>query len=90
MKVRLRNIAPLQAGKMSAAVYGLMSLIVCPFIILAALFAPRASGFPIILAILLPVIYTVLGFVLGVIGAFIYNLIARWLGGVEMTFEETA
>ena len=75
---------------MSAAVYGLMSLIICPLIILAALFAPKASGFPIVLGILLPAIYTVLGFVVGVVGAFIYNVIARWLGGVEMTFEETA
>jgi hypothetical protein len=34
MKVNLRRIAPFQAGKMLAALYGAMSLFVVPFMIL--------------------------------------------------------
>jgi hypothetical protein len=35
----------------------------------------------------LPIFYGAMGFILGVIGAFIYNLIARWVGGIEVEVE---
>ena len=38
--------------------------------------------------IVFPVIYTVLGFVFGVIGAAIYNLVAKWTGGIEFIVTE--
>ena len=37
--------------------------------------------------ILMPVIYGVFGFVGGIIMAVIYNLIARWIGGIEVEVE---
>ena len=33
------------------------------------------------------VFYGVLGFIFGALGAFLYNLIARWLGGIEMQVQ---
>jgi hypothetical protein len=38
------------------------------------------------LAILFPVIYGVMGFIAGMISALLYNLMAKWVGGVEMEF----
>lgn len=38
--------------------------------------------------VFLPIIYAVVGFIGGVIAAFIYNLVAKWTGGVEFTTEE--
>jgi hypothetical protein len=29
----------------------------------------------------------VMGFILGVIGAAVYNLVARWIGGIELEVE---
>jgi hypothetical protein len=43
-----------------------------------------------VFVIFLPVIYAVLGFIGGVIAAFIYNLVAKWTGGVEFTTEEAS
>jgi hypothetical protein len=40
-----------------------------------------------VFVIFLPIIYAVLGFIGGVIAAFIYNLVAKWTGGVEFTTE---
>jgi hypothetical protein len=37
--------------------------------------------------IMMPVVYGVIGFVFGVIGAAIYNLIASWIGGIEVEVE---
>jgi ABC-type Co2+ transport system permease subunit len=89
MKVRIRHISPLQAGKMAAAVYGAISVLVCPFLIIAAVLAPGHS-FPIFVAILLPVIYVVLGFIVGAFTAFIYNVVSEWIGGMEMEFDVIA
>ena len=39
------------------------------------------------MGILMPVIYGVMGFIGGVIGAAVYNLVARWIGGIELEVE---
>jgi hypothetical protein len=38
-------------------------------------------------AVLLPFLYAAMGFVGGVISAFIYNIIAKWVGGIEVEVE---
>jgi hypothetical protein len=36
----------------------------------------------------MPVIFAVFGFILGIVGALLYNLfVGRWFGGVELEFE---
>ncbi len=40
-----------------------------------------------VLGILAPVLYGAMGFVLGAIGAWVYNLIATRLGGIEIQLE---
>jgi uncharacterized membrane protein len=49
----------------------------------AAIMAGIMFGF----GIFMPVIYGVMGFVFGIIMAATYNLIARWLGGIEVEVE---
>jgi len=90
MKIQIKRIAPVQAGKISAALYGLLSLIIVPCVVLASIFAPKGGHFPIYLALIFPIIYAGLGFLLGALCAFIYNVVAKWFGGIELTYEETA
>jgi hypothetical protein len=40
--------------------------------------------------VFLPIIYAVVGFIGGVIVGFIYNLTAKWTGGIEFTTEEVS
>jgi len=35
----------------------------------------------------MPIIFAFFGFILGFVEAVLYNLFARWLGGVEVSFE---
>jgi H+/Cl- antiporter ClcA len=35
----------------------------------------------------MPVFYGVIGFIAGLIGALLYNLFARWVGGFELELE---
>ena len=88
---------------MSGVLYGAMALIFCPFFIVAGLIsafvqqpqygetataAPAVmTGLMLAIAISIPVIYGAMGSVLGVIGAAIYNLVARWIGGIEVEVE---
>lgn len=41
-------------------------------------------------AIFAPIFYGVLGFIFGAIGAFLYNLMAKWMGGIEVRLESAA
>ena len=101
MTRRLKRIAPLQAGKVLAVLYGCMGLIFLPFFALAGMFGAFAPhnqtqvGPPVAMiaglifgfGLLMPIFYAVMGFVFGILGAAIYNLIARWIGGLEFEVE---
>jgi len=49
--------------------------------------AAAVAGIMFGMGILMPVIYGVMGFIIGVIGAAVYNLVARWIGGIELEVE---
>ena len=38
--------------------------------------------------ILMPILYAVMGFVLGIISGAVYNLVAKWTGGIEFTVTD--
>ena len=90
MNKRITRIAPLQLGKVLAVLYGCVSLIAVPFLILASVLGAKSGngGIPIVLALVFPIFYAIAGFIGGVIVAAIYNLIAGWTGGVEFTVED--
>ncbi len=46
------------------------------------------GGFGLAAIIILPIMYGIMGFVAGGIGAWFYNLIAGWIGGIGIEFEE--
>jgi hypothetical protein len=92
---RIKRFAPLQLGKVMGLTYGVLGLFFCPIFLLMALLShampPQqrvgmmafGTGF----AIAMPFLYGAMGFIFGVIGAFIYNLIAKWVGGIEVEVE---
>ena len=86
MKKRITHVSPLQQGIVLAVMYGLLSLIAVPFIIIGMLL--NHGGFGAIFAIFLPIVYAIAGFIVGVITAFIYNLVACWTGGIELTLTD--
>ena len=57
--------------------------------------SPEASGFlvgglffAVLYVVILPILYGVFGFLLGLISALLYNLVARLIGGVEIELEQ--
>jgi len=100
MKKRLTNVNPLKLGITLGVIYGVMALIIMVPIFLIVTLVGAAGAktgnqalpaiFSGVFVIFLPVIYAVLGFIGGVIAAFIYILVAKWTGGVEFTTEEAS
>jgi len=88
MKKQLAYVAPLRAGIVLGILYGILSLIIVPFLLIAAIIGSRSATpgpgiFGVGLVILVPVLYAVVGFIGGIIAAAIYNVVAKWTGGFE-------
>jgi transmembrane protein DUF3566 len=91
----LKSVGVMSLAKIMGLLYGCIGLIFAPFFLLIGLAgslagqnkAPFAGVFGVVFAILMPVIYGVMGFVFGAIFAFIYNLLAKWVGGIELEVE---
>ena len=90
MRKRISRIAPVQLGKVCAVLYAIFSIPIAVIMAIAASFAPQDSGMSFGFIVAMPVFYVVLGFVFMAIGALIYNLVAKWVGGVEYVTEEVS
>jgi hypothetical protein len=94
-KRRIKRFAPLQLGKMFAVLYGIMGLIFLPFFLIMSAVAsqmpaPQRVGVMAVgvgFALFFPILYAAIGFVFGALGAIIYNLVAKWIGGIEVEVE---
>jgi hypothetical protein len=101
-KKRLKSVNPLRAGLVLGVLYAIMIFIAVLVIIpfgLTGLFSGSNSiggteaagmgiGMGLGMLILGPLIYGVVGFIGGVISAWIYNLVAKLTGGLEFTLED--
>ena len=100
-KIRLMHVPPIRFGLVLGLINGFIGMIVAP-VLLATLgaaataadlnYAPKLLGIPWLFAgaasLFMPFIHAVGGFVLGVLLAMVYNLAARWTGGIELVVEE--
>lgn len=89
---RIRSIGIFSAAKINAILYGILGLLLAPFLLLGTLGGDEskrmaAFGGAILLAAILPVFYGVVGFIAGAIFAFLYNAISHAIGGLEVELE---
>ena len=94
MTKRLTRIAPWQAGKLFAVVYFLVSLIFVIPLELVALLVPSPAGSKAHLSpaliLFFPFIYALAALVLVPLACWIYNIAAKWVGGLEVTLADDA
>jgi hypothetical protein len=92
----LSSVEVLSCAKITGALYGWLGLIFLPFLLLGGfgslLFgqgsASSSSGIVMLLiAILAPIVYGVMGFVMGAFTAWVYNLVARRIGGIRLELK---
>jgi len=90
MRHRIRRFGIAQTAKVAGALYGLAGLLLVPVFLLVAMYSPRENGISVGIALAIPVLYGIVGFVVTAIGCAIYNLVAGWVGGVELELDTAA
>jgi hypothetical protein len=86
MRQRIVRIAPMPAAKVAAVVYGIVAIVFIPFFILPRLLG-AANAPPLWLPLVLIPLYVGAGFLMTALMAWLYNVVARWVGGLEITLE---
>ncbi|MGH2358224.1 MAG: hypothetical protein ACRDGJ_09460 [Candidatus Limnocylindria bacterium] len=94
--VRIRRFGVIRTANVAALIYLFITLIfVVPFALILAAGggAPTVPGQPdfrgvgIVFLILIPLLYAGLGWVFTAVGCLLYNLAARFVGGIEVQVE---
>jgi hypothetical protein len=103
VKMRLKKVGVLSYAKISTVIMAIVGLFLGIFYeilnlafgsqIASAAAAGGTQPDPLMtmgpwVILVMPVMYAIMGFIMGVIGAWLYNLIAKWVGGVEVEFEK--
>src|SRR5579872_886282 len=91
---RLLSVRVFSAAKVTALLYGILGLLIAPFLLLGPGLAmmggsSRPAGFAgvIFVVAFVPLGYALVGFVSGALMAFLYNAIAHAVGGIELELE---
>src|SRR5271156_5253345 len=92
---RLRSIGVLSCAKIFTILHAIIGILAgFLFLIFGIVGTALAPSQPkhgmvaiVVLAVLMPVFYGVLGFVIGALWAFLYNLAAESIGGLELQLD---
>ncbi|MCX6907443.1 MAG: hypothetical protein NTY01_05315 [Verrucomicrobia bacterium] len=84
MKKQIIRISILQSSKISTVLYFLMGFIYTLIGVPMLVFGGEKLRIVGIIYTLMPIIISVIGFIFFVIFAALYNLLAKWLGGIEV------
>ena len=88
MKKQLIRISILQSSKIMTALYVLMGFIYTLIGLPMIIFGGQQLRIMGIIYLFMPILMGLLGFVFFVIFAAIYNVLAGWLGGVEVEVKD--
>jgi hypothetical protein len=91
----IKSMDVLSVGKIYALVMAIIGFIGGIIIALVGSAASTFSrpgmwgaGLGVLSIIVLPIVYGIIGFIIGVIAAAIYNLVARWVGGIKIELKD--
>ena len=90
MKKKITHISPVQTAKVLALLYFMLSIPFVVFMVLSLWGMPSEQRPPVFFLVFLPLFYLVFGFISTAIGAWGYNLVAKWIGGIEYTSSDQA
>ena len=84
----IRRFSVGQSAMVLGVLYVLIGIIFLPIFFIAASVAPaEKASFGVGFALALPLIYGVAGFISGAVGAFLYNIVAGWVGGIHVELQ---
>ncbi len=88
----IKSVGVLSVAKIMGAVYGVGGLLFLPIFLLVGLVSSIVGGRDhpfgalagLAMGIMYPILCGVMGFLTGAIGAALYNLAAKWIGGIQL------
>jgi len=94
----VKSVGVLSVAKIMGLIYACIGLIFAPVFLVVGMMGslmgqdknPFAGMAGVVLAVLIPFIYGAMGFIIGAIGALLYNLLAKLVGGFELELEARA
>src|SRR5262245_38818929 len=97
MEMVIKRIGPVSVGKVAGTLYTVMGLLIGAVVSLIAMAGGMASdssgaaGFGALIGVgaivVFPILYGCLGFLFTMLFAALYNVIAGWVGGVEVDLQ---
>ncbi|WP_290597781.1 MULTISPECIES: DUF3566 domain-containing protein [unclassified Archaeoglobus] len=75
-------------GLLSMAKIGAVFMAIIGLISIVGLTISKGGSFNPVVLVLVPLTYAVVGFVLGAVLAFLYNIVARFIGGMKIELEK--
>lgn len=91
--VEVKSLDVVSVGKITGLTYVIIGLIIAVFIALYTFFVPPSEGAAVgiigslVILVIFPVFYGAAGFVVGVIMAWLYNTIAKSVGGIKVKLK---
>jgi hypothetical protein len=88
--MQIKRVGPKSLGRVFALTYAILGFIGGLFFFVTTLFTQTQGGalaFGIGAVIAFPVLYGVMGFVGGAVFAWLYNVVAKRVGGIEIETE---
>jgi len=98
-KTTIKRVGVLSAGKIMGALCAIIGVIIAAMLLLVSVLSVvigsifsggswsgvlLGGGITVFFAVFILVVYTVMGFVIGCLYALIYNLVAKYTGGLEV------
>jgi hypothetical protein len=91
----IKSVGVLSVAKIMGAIQAIFGLLFAPIFLLmgviGSMAGQRVNPFGAIggvaMAVILPFFYGIFGFICGAIGALLYNLLAKWMGGIQFEIE---
>ena len=93
----IKRIGPMSCAKIAGTLYAILGIVVGGVFSLAALAGAFATSseetpaFPMLFGaaaiVVFPLLYGCLGFVMALISAWLYNVLAGWVGGIELDLQ---
>ena len=87
MKTQITRISVLQSGKIVTALYALIGCLYAVAGVWMLFFGASPSASVALFYCLMPIVLGVVGFLLFALFAFVYNALAKRLGGIEFEFR---
>ena len=89
---RIKRFGVMQTAKIVSVLYFILAFVfIIPFVLIGSALPTEqffpGSSFSSIIFLILPFFYAIIGFVTTAIGCALYNLLAKYIGGIEFEVE---